>query len=236
MPPVTLPYLADGHERHLLDVYLPPQPAGCPVVLVIHGGGLNALSKERMAGVSRQLAEHGFAAVTPNYRLLDHAPYPAQVEDCLAALTWVHQGPAVLEGCDVGRVGVLGASAGAFLGQMLAAGLGSAQVRCLVSVSGPSDVRYRRPDGGEDCPLELITPSFPPTLVTHSRNDRVVAFEHAEKLAAALARAGVVHELFAYDRPEEDHGIWAPGVLPPVFLDFLEAGINAFLGRWLAVR
>jgi len=45
----TLEYLQDGHERHSLDVYLPEEPAGTPVVLVIHGGGLVALNKERMA-------------------------------------------------------------------------------------------------------------------------------------------------------------------------------------------
>lgn len=220
-----VPYLDDGLERHLLDVFLPREPEGRPVVLVLHGGGLKHFSKERMSGVSRRLAEKGFGTVTPNYRLVQDAPWPAAFEDCLAAAEWLTAGPDALAGLDVSRTGVLGASAGGFLGQMLAGKLTKERVRCLVSVSGPSEV----PRLGSEGPLDLVGPDWPPTLITHNRNDRIVALRHAERLRDALEKAGVPVQAFIYGRPEEDHGIWVPETAPPVFLDFLEEKINGFL-------
>jgi acetyl esterase/lipase len=69
-------------------------------------------------------------------------------------------------------------------------------------------------------------------FITHNRNDGIVPASHAEKLHAALDAAGVPNELFFYDRPEKDHGIWAAGTNPPEFLDFLVHRIGEFLRRW----
>jgi len=234
MTMATVPYIDDGLARHLLDVHLPAEPAGAAVVMVIHGGSLRKLSKERMAGCSGQLARAGFVAVAPNYRLLDQADYPAPVDDVLAAFEWVRTGPPALGGADVSRVGVLGASAGSYLAQMMAAAVGASGLRCVVAVSGPSDVVHELPDGSRHCPLERVSPDWPPVLITHNRNDGIVSAAHAEKLHAALGRSGVANELFLYSRSETDHGIWAPGADPPEFLDFLQQRYDAFLSRHLA--
>ena len=236
MDKLTLPYIPDGEERHLLDVYFPVERTGAPVVVVIHGGGMNALSKERMAGVSERLAEDGFCAVTPNYRLLKQAPFPAQLEDVLTVMEWVHGKPAALEGVDCSKVAVLGASAGSYLGLLVAGRLGKARVSCLVSVSGPHSRKLM--DGSTfDDALELLSDDFPPVLHTHSRRDEVVSVRHAEEIQAALADTNIPHEVFIYDhRPETDHAIWVPGTSPPVFLDFLEEKMHSFLAQHLGLR
>ena len=234
MKTTTIEYLPDGHERHSLDVYLPEEPTGAPVVLVIHGGGLVALNKERMAGVSRRLTEDGYCAVTPNYRLLHHAPFPAQIEDILSVVAWIDSEPAVLEGADVSRLGILGASAGSYLGLLLSAKLTRERVSCLASISGPHSRRMMDGEGRADNLLDLITDAFPPTLHTHSTKDEVVPVEHARELREALEATGYPHEVFIYDhRPETDHAIWVPGTTPPVFLDFLETKIHSFLALHL---
>jgi acetyl esterase/lipase len=237
MQKMTVPYMQDGDERHLLDVYLAPEPAAAPVVVVIHGGGLKALNKERMAGVSQRLADDGFCAVTPNYRLLQHAPFPAQLDDVLAVMEWIGARPYVLAKADCARVGVLGASAGAYLGQMASANLGKGRVRCLVSVSGPHGRRLLDGETRCDDTLGLIASDFPPTLITHSTKDKVVPVQHAEEFRAALEKAGIPHEALIYDhRPETDHAIWVPETRPPVFLPFLEARIHSFLATHLGVQ
>ena len=98
-----------------LRVYTPataPSPTGRPALLDIHGGGFVVGSIEM---------EHAFAAhaahaldaviVAVEYRLAPEHPFPAGLEDCYAALTWMHGESGGL-GIDTTRVGVGGQSAG----------------------------------------------------------------------------------------------------------------------------
>ena len=56
-----IPYIDDGDQGHLLDIYrLPDAPANAPVVINIHGGGLFASYKERKL-------VHVFSVVYPAY-------------------------------------------------------------------------------------------------------------------------------------------------------------------------
>jgi acetyl esterase/lipase len=231
---LDVPYAGDGGPRHRLDLYLPGEPAGAAVVVVFHGGGLRDMSKQRMAGVCRRLAAAGFVAAAPNYRLLDDAPYPAQVEDALVAIGWVSAAPAQLAGAVAARPALLGASAGALLAQVAAARLGRQGVRCLVSISGPSHTEVLGLPAGRDNAVDLAGPDFPPALLTHSRADRIVPVDEACQLHRRLRELGVPAELLLYDGPGEDHAIWEPRIIPPVLLDFLEAKIHGFLIRWTA--
>jgi len=229
---LTAAYIDDGNERHLLDVYVPDAPAGRPVVIVVHGGGLRALAKERMAGCSRQIAAAGYVVVTPNYRLIDEAAYPAQLEDVLAAAAWIASGPAELAGADVDRPALLGASAGGFLVAMMAAELGRAGASCVIDIAGPTGDRYDR--GGKG-PCSLASSDWPATLIIHSRNDGVVDCADSIALNAALTAAGAECELLTYDTEATDHGIWDGDDDPPLLLDFLVEPILAFLGEHTGV-
>jgi len=102
-------------------VYLPTNaPRPLPALLWIHGGGYVLGSADQDdAQVKGMVAQVGCAAVSVGYRLAPETPSPGPVEDCYAALTWLHAHAAEL-GVDQGRIAIGGASAGGGL----AAGLG----------------------------------------------------------------------------------------------------------------
>jgi len=102
-------------------VYLPKSaPRPLPALLWIHGGGYVIGSADQDdAQVKSLVAQVGCAAVSVDYRLAPETPFPGPVEDCYAALTWLHAHAAEL-GVEQGRIAIGGASAGGGL----AAGLG----------------------------------------------------------------------------------------------------------------
>lgn len=97
------------------------RPAGCdettPALLWIHGGGYvigTAQQDDQLcSGFSRRL---GVAVASVEYRLAPEHPYPAPLEDCYAALTWL----AGLPWVDRYRIAIGGASAGGGLAAALA--------------------------------------------------------------------------------------------------------------------
>jgi acetyl esterase/lipase len=112
-----LEYVKGGHERQKLDIYLPEKATGAlPVVVWIHGGGWSGGSKDRCPAVP--FVPHGYAVASVNYRLSQHAKFPAQIEDCKAAIRWLraHAGEYSLE---PSQIGVWGASAGGHLVALL---------------------------------------------------------------------------------------------------------------------
>jgi acetyl esterase len=85
---------------------------GRPALLDIHGGGFVLGSIEMEHGLAVQVArELGAVVVAVEYRLAPEHPFPAGVEDCYAALHWMH-GDAAALGIDPTRIGVGGQSAG----------------------------------------------------------------------------------------------------------------------------
>jgi acetyl esterase len=86
--------------------------AGRPALLDIHGGGFMVGDIEMehafAAGVARALDA---VVVVVEYRLAPEHPFPAGLDDCYAALTWMH-GDAAALGIDPQRVAVGGQSAG----------------------------------------------------------------------------------------------------------------------------
>jgi acetyl esterase/lipase len=126
--------LAPGVERRVEQVPADgPQPA-VPVVVYelagrarpsgalvwIHGGGLVMGTPE--AGdelCGRFAAELGIVVVSVDYRLAPEHPFPAGLDDCYAALSWVHARAEDL-GVDTAKVVVGGDSAGGGLAACLA--------------------------------------------------------------------------------------------------------------------
>ncbi|MFD0689670.1 alpha/beta hydrolase [Actinomadura fibrosa] len=102
-----------------LDIYRPDGPAPVPVVLYLHGGGWQVGDKTDGADERlRAIAQYGIAVASADYRFAAEATYPAQVHDVKAAVRWLrahgHE-----HGLAVGRIGVWGASAGAYLASMV---------------------------------------------------------------------------------------------------------------------
>jgi len=87
-------------------------PDPLPAVLHIHGGGFAVGSVDMELGGCVQLASKIPAVVVSvEYRLAPEHPFPAGIEDCYAALCWLH-GEAAALGVDRARVAVSGGSAG----------------------------------------------------------------------------------------------------------------------------
>lgn len=108
-----------GESRLLLDVYRPDGADGpVPAVAWICGGGWTQMSKEAGGERAAWLVDRGFALVPFQYRLSDVATFPAQIEDCKAAVRWI-RAHAAAYGLDPARVGAWGDSAGGHLASLL---------------------------------------------------------------------------------------------------------------------
>lgn len=110
----------DGRELKL-DVYRPrARPAGCPVLLQIHGGAwVFGTRRTQALPLMYHMASRGWVCVSVDYRLSPRATFPAHLVDCKRALAWIRErGPAY--GADPGFVVVTGGSAGGHLAALLA--------------------------------------------------------------------------------------------------------------------
>ena len=74
-----------------LDLYRPSAMPSAPMPLVIwvHGGGWRNGSKVNCPAA--WLATKGYAVASLDFRLLPEHPWPAQIEDPIAALRWLHK-------------------------------------------------------------------------------------------------------------------------------------------------
>jgi acetyl esterase/lipase len=101
--------------------YTPPAARGpLPAVLHIHGGGYVMGVPEFNDARNRQLARDvGCAVLSVDYRLAPETPFPGGIEDCYAALLWLHRHAARI-GVDAERIAISGESAGGGLAASLA--------------------------------------------------------------------------------------------------------------------
>ena len=115
-----VPYLKNGHPRHVLDIYTPEKQArnSLPVVFWIHGGGWQTGDKGDVSLKPKVLAERGMIFVSTNYRLLPEVTMDELVGDVARSLGWVHRNIARYGG-DPRQIIVGGHSAGAQLAALI---------------------------------------------------------------------------------------------------------------------
>ena len=126
-----LPYVENGHARHVLDVYSPAGAKGLPVVFWIHGGGWAAGDKSSVKQKPQWFMEKGFVFVSVNYRLWPSVEMGELIRDVAKGFAWVEKHIAEYGG-DPTRVLVGGHSAGA-------------QLAAIIS----TDERYLRENGND---------------------------------------------------------------------------------------
>ncbi len=143
-----------GGETDLkLDIAYPKEGDGpFPVVVFIHGGGWVGGNRQSMEKSIETMAGRGYVAATISYRFAPKARFPAQIEDCKAAIRWL-RAQAKKYHLNPDRIGVVGSSAGGHLACLLGLtekkdgleGKGgnpeqSSQVQAVVSFFGPTDL------------------------------------------------------------------------------------------------
>lgn len=111
----------EGAPDVTVRVYQPEtQESSLPGVLYIHGGGfmVGSIESEHRGALGAAVGAEA-VVVSVEYRLAPENPFPAGLEDCYAALSWLADNAASL-GVDPRRIGVMGSSAGGGLAAGLA--------------------------------------------------------------------------------------------------------------------
>lgn len=147
-----LAYVADGGARQKLDLFVPETGEGpWPVIVWVHGGAWLAGSKADCLALRQGLTQRGYAVASIGYRLSSDALFPAQIQDCKAAIRWL-RAHAKAYHLDPARFGAWGSSAGGHLvallgtsGSVKAFDVGenlaeSSRVQAVCDYYGPTDL------------------------------------------------------------------------------------------------
>src|SRR5262245_2551298 len=105
--------VASGNAR--IRLYDPGLPAPAPTVVLLHGGGWVMGTLDTYDGFARQIAKRsGLRCLSVDYALAPEHPFPAPLNDCVAAVRWAMSHGAEL-GIDPQGIALVGDSAGANL-------------------------------------------------------------------------------------------------------------------------
>lgn len=224
----NLEYVRGGDLPQSLDLYVPESGARpLPVVVWIHGGAWYLGDKGQTGGFQNSLLKHGYAVASINYRLCNAAPFPAQIDDCRAAIRWLrtHAGDYQLA---PQRIGVWGSSAGGHLAALLGVtGEADTRVQAVCDWAGPADLPpllTKDPNLGgivanllggakvatkekakQASPVTFVSKTAAPFLIMHGDKDNTVPPSQSEILAAALKNAGADCTLVIL--PGAGHGV-----------------------------
>jgi acetyl esterase/lipase len=170
-----LTYGKGGDQDLKLDLAMPKEGTGpFPAIVCVHGGGWKAGSRQSLAKTIEGMGARGYVAVTISYRFSPAARFPAQIEDCKAAVRWLRANAAKYH-VDPGRIGAVGFSAGGHLVCLLGTtdkndGLEgqagnleqSSRVQAVVSFFGPTD--FTTKTWTDEVEREFLIPLFGTTL------------------------------------------------------------------------
>ncbi len=198
-------------------------------VLLLPGGGYGHLSAREEEPVALRFLARGWAAFSLRYSVAP-ARHPTQLREAAMAMRYLRDSAASL---GIGRVAVVGFSAGGHLAGMLGTLFDSALVRDLAParqlrpdalglcypVTAPPEgatgagaaESFRNLTGGtaeEAAALRLQTlvrPDMPPVYLWHTRDDESVPVGGSLRLACALDAAGVRFAMRIYHHGR--HGI-----------------------------
>lgn len=226
-----------GGDRHVsrvhvptITAYLPAEGAEPrPAVVICPGGGYGLLALDKEGhDVARWFAERGVVGVVLKYRLPRPAGHvyghEAPLADAARALALVRE-QAEGWGVDVGRVGIMGFSAGGHLAASASVQLGEAgpdfSVLVYPVISMVAEVTHggsKKNLLGPDPDAELVerfsselqvTKATPPAFLVHTSDDWVKV-ENSLRYYSALRAAGVSAELHVFARGGHGYGMRRP--------------------------
>lgn len=209
-----LPYGPDAAQR--MDVYLPPNAHGAPVLVMVHGGAW-MFGKKDAASVVDLKVDHwvraqGYILVSVAYRLVPQVDVMQQAQDVARAVAAVQAGAASWGG-DAGRLVLMGHSAGAHLVALLSASPGIARQQgaqpwlgAIALDSAALDTAalmqrrhlpfYDRVFGSDPAfwrsvsPTDALAPGAPPMLLVCSTQRRDGSCTQAAQFAARVTATG----------------------------------------------
>jgi acetyl esterase/lipase len=237
-----------GFRALELDLFRPSGPPTGPLLVYVHGGGWRQSHRNRSPretrgwnpGFFERLTDAGFTVATPAYRFSGEAPFPAQLDDLLEALRWLHAEEAPV---DAGRTYLWGTSAGGLLAALAALVPGDtsiAGVVCWYPVTDLLALDHTAADSFEAhlvggpisehlelaraaSPVHHVYAGAPPFLLQHGEADTWVPCDQSRRLADRLRAAGASVELETV--PGADHFFdGATGEVEAIFaraVDFL---------------
>lgn len=184
-----------------------------PYVFVVHGGDWSEGAKEDVKSYAIALAQAGFIAIAPNYRLAPANPHPAQVNDLSDMMAYIEANPNTLltTGTSYGAVGI---AAGGHLASLVALSPNSTgHLKCVANVFAQSDLTnlpaldpaIKQFLGTTYSPEMLIATSpllqipnrvgSPSFYLSHGTADLKVPYAQSVSFAAALNRSGLTATL-----------------------------------------
>jgi acetyl esterase/lipase len=232
--------------RQTLDLYVPDGlTAPAPVILFFYGGNWDSGSKAYYLALGQAFASEGIIVAIADYRLYPDIRYPVFLEDSAKAFRFVHDHAASYGG-DVGRIFLMGHSAGAYNAVMLAsdpsylhdAGADISQVKGVIGIAGPYNflpltspgliAMFGGANRPETQPINHIDGKRPPMLLAAGSADETVSPRNTITMAARLRNFGSEAQTVIY--PGIGHiGIILTLVRPFRFRAPLRADILRFI-------
>ncbi|WP_167620218.1 alpha/beta hydrolase [Paracoccus ravus] len=178
---------AGNSPRNIMDIHRPKGAGAAPVLLDIHGGGFR-MGDKRELPLPQQVLDRGIAVVRMNYRLSQQDRWPAQQEDVLSAVAYLHKHGAEL-GLNPARIALKGRSAGAFLAVSAALSLvqAGASPAAVVNFYGPMDFGSM----DRDMARNNLTVTRPPADSAQSVESLLVGYAVGERRQEATAMSPV---------------------------------------------
>ena len=198
---------------HTLDCYLPANPtAKPPLVVFIHGGYWQALSKHDSAFAAPGCLAQGIAFVAIDYTLAPAATLDEIVAECRAAVDWIVDHADEI-GVDPERIVLAGSSAGAHLaamtaqfspavkGTVLVSGL--YELEPLMGTSIDQALRLEVEVCRRNSPLRLHAGHFPPTIICWGEVETDAFKEQSRLFTHYLQHKGV--NITAFEVARKNH-------------------------------
>jgi acetyl esterase/lipase len=196
-----LAYVPKGHKRQKLDLFIPENgKAPLPLIVWIHGGAWKYGSKEYCPPLP--WVEKGYVIASINYRLCQHAYFPAQIEDCKAAVRWLRAHAREYR-IDPDRIVAWGDSAGGHLASLLGTAgdipdweqgnpVGSSRVQVVIDWYGRANLACVSTDPAyADSPIAMLLGGSGPEVKDQaedaspihyvSKNDPAFLIMHGDK-------------------------------------------------------
>lgn len=235
----NLTYSAPHGKKLRLDLYVPTGVEKPPLIVWFHGGGWRYGDK-RIRFFLRDLTSQGFAVATVQYRLTWSAHWPAQREDCLAAVRWLRSN-AVRYGYRQDGMGLGGDSAGGHLAALVGLLEKKPRIKAVATLypvtdllelgeifrSNPRNLLVRlfgapfedtRQQAIEASPVNHVSRRSPDFLFIHGDSDETVPLAQSEKLNRLLKVKGVSSELIVVR--EKGHGFSPDRAMMKTITDF----------------